>query len=84
VGAINDSSELHNRPLLIYVVCKPRRGGNGLQNEVKSYEALSAAQTAPVPAVPTSPVAPGTPAPSAPAPAIAAPGSVPWGRPASA
>ncbi|MCL2001549.1 MAG: DUF669 domain-containing protein, partial [Planctomycetes bacterium] len=37
---INDSSQLHNRPFIAYIVCKPRGDGNGLQNEVKSYEAV--------------------------------------------
>jgi hypothetical protein len=75
VLTINDSAELHNRPLLIYVVCKPRGDGNGLTNEVRSFEALSAATAS-------------TPAPAAKpataAPAVASPGPAPWGRPATA
>ena len=82
VLAINDSSELHNRPLGISVVCKPRSDGSGLQNEVKGFEALSAAATTPAPAATSTPA---TPAASAPAPTAATPGSVPWGnRPAVA
>lgn len=78
VLTINDSSQLHNRPLLIHVVCKPRSDGNGITNEVKSYEPLPAN---PAVSAPT-PVAPPASAPSAP-PQAAGPGPAPWGRPAT-
>ena len=78
VLTINDSAELHNRPLLIYVVCKPRGDGNGLTNEVKSFEALSSASTASTPATTVSP------ATTAPSTTTATPGAAPWGRPATA
>jgi len=83
VLTITDSSELHNRPLMIYVVCKPRSDGTGLQNEVKGFEPLSAAQIAPTTAPATASAATTT-APPSPTTTTATPGSVPWGRPAVA
>ena len=35
-----DSSELHHRPLSIYVKCVQRADGKGLANEISRYEAL--------------------------------------------
>jgi len=86
VLTITDSTDLHNRPLLIEVGCKPRSNGSGLQNEVKGFEPLSVASAmTPAPAATTTPIAPANPAASAPAPTTSAtPGSVPWGRPAVA
>ena len=57
-----DSSELHNLPLKITVVCKPRGDGNGLTNDVTHFapvDGAPAATPAPASAVGvTAPVAP--------------------------
>jgi hypothetical protein len=42
-----DSSELHNRPLTIRVVCKKNEDTGEIQNEVKGYESRTAALPAP-------------------------------------
>lgn len=61
-----DSSELHNRPLLVKVVLKPDDSG-GLQNEIKGFEPRKQAP-------PAAPVVPyGSPQPAAPA-------APPWKR----
>lgn len=38
-----DSSELHDRPLLITVTCKPRKDNGEMANEIKGYAASSSA-----------------------------------------
>lgn len=87
VGIIkpNDSSELHNRPLLVTVsVEKDERNREG--NVIKKYEPIGAAGAAPVAAAPGAAApwgaqpqaaAPATAAPAAAAPAAAAPWSAP-------
>ena len=69
-----DSSELHNLPIKITVVCKPRGDGNGLTNDVTHFGPVDGA-AAPAPTAPTvTPVAPA-------AAASAWPGAAPasWG-----
>ena len=70
-----DSSELHNLPLRVTVVCKPRGDGNGLTNEVTNFgpvegatDPVAAASSAPAAAVET----------EASAPPVAAPAGAPW------
>ena len=80
VMAINDSAGLHNRPILICVVLKPRGDGNGLANEIKSYEPMAcglghgACGTAPTPATEAVPQTPSLKSQTS--------GPAPWGRPA--
>ncbi len=60
-----DSSELHNVPLVIHVRCRKRPDTDEITNEIRGYSALQqqpAAQPAPSPAV-RQPVAAGSPAP---------------------
>ena len=79
-----DSSELHNVPLKITVVCKQRGDGNGLTNDVTGFgpvdgaanPAVSTGETAP--AVAAQAGAGATSAPSAPQP-VADPSASPWG-----
>ncbi|MCL2000371.1 MAG: DUF669 domain-containing protein [Planctomycetes bacterium] len=82
---INDSSQLHNRPFIAYIVCKPRGDGNGLQNEVKSYEAVPQAVGGGLSAVgtATTPAAEAVPTAQSPQPKAGGPGPAPWGRPAT-
>ena len=51
VGGVNDSYELHNKPMLAKVAIKPASGQYGPSNEVKGYKAMGAA-TAKAPATP--------------------------------
>jgi len=81
-----DSSELHNIPLRITVVCKPRGDGNGLTNEVTGFgpvegtakPAATTTTTAPAAAAQGAATAPGTPSAPQSQP-VADPSASPWG-----
>ena len=71
-----DSNELHNIPLKITVVCKPRGDGNGLTNDVTHFGPVDGAAD---PAAPASVAAnAAASAPAAAAQAGPGPGTVPW------
>lgn len=76
VGVINlnDSTQLHMRPLRIKVKVRPADGQYSASNDVTAFEALPAGS---VPAAPAAFAAPMFAAPAAPA-AFAAPASPPW------
>jgi len=65
-----DSSELHNLPIKITVVCKPRGDGNGLTNDVTHFGPVDGA---------TDPAASTAPAPAVAAQAGAGANTAPWG-----
>ena len=65
VGVLHpeDSSELHDRPMMVKVVVKPADGAYSASNEVKGYEAVNgnSAGVATKPAAPASKAAASTP-----------------------
>ena len=71
-----DSSELHNIPLRVTVVCKPRGDGNGLTNDVTHFGSVDGAAAPVVSSAPASTVGVTVPVASATA-TPAWPGAVP-------
>lgn len=76
VMQVTDSTQLHNKPMLVRVALKPASGEYGPSNEVKGYKAIGSATA---PAVPqAAPQAPAARTPSAPAQPQAQTGTPPW------
>jgi len=75
----NDSSELHNIPIRVTVVCKPRGDGNSLTNEVTHFAAVNAVADSAASVTPTAaPMPAASPTPATPASVVNTP---PWNRP---
>ena len=76
-----DSSELHNVPLKITVVCKSRGDGNGLTNEVTGFGSVNGAAdpATPAPATTAQAGAGATTVPSSSGASVADPSASPWG-----
>lgn len=74
---INNTGELHNKPLKIKVGLQPAKGEYAASNNVKGYYNINEASTAPAPGGSPSPFAQPAPGP-APAPAPTVAPAAPW------